>query len=240
MKELSVVVLCFKSGHYAKEFATQISNELETENLNYELVLVGNYIKNSNDKTPEIINELVRANSKFIGITREKKGMMGWDMRLGLEVSKGKYVAVIDGDGQMPTSDILKVYHKIKNGNFDIVKTYRRVRHDGVYRKVLSQSYNFLLRVLFPQIGNIRDVNSKPKILKRSVLNSMDLNSNDWFTDSEIMIEAVRLNLKVGEIATVFQKNERRKTFVSYATILEFIWNLFKYRFLRKCLNDKK
>ena len=49
MKELSVVVLCFKSGHYAKEFATQISNELETENLNYELVLVGNYIKNSND-----------------------------------------------------------------------------------------------------------------------------------------------------------------------------------------------
>ncbi|MBK6275601.1 MAG: hypothetical protein IPF58_13285 [Saprospirales bacterium] len=59
----------------------------------------------------------------------------------------------------------------------------------------------------------------------------MELRSNDWFTDAEIMIEALKLNMKICELSTVFYKNERRSSFVGLSTVFEFIYNLFYYRF---------
>lgn len=48
----------------------------------------------------------------------------------------------------------------------------------------------------------------------------MNLKSNDWFTDAEIMIEANRLKLRICDIATVFYNNERRSSFVRPTTFL--------------------
>jgi hypothetical protein len=48
----------------------------------------------------------------------------------------------------------------------------------------------------------------------------MNLLSNDWFTDAEIMIQALNNKIKICEVATVFYKNERRASFVSVGTFL--------------------
>jgi hypothetical protein len=58
--------------------------------------------------------------------------------------------------------------------------------------------------------------------------------SNDWFTDAEIMIEALRHNLSIGEVSTVFFRNERRGTLVRFSAIFEFLGNLIYYRFIKK------
>lgn len=156
---------------------------------------------------------------------------MGWDMRKGLEASKGRYICVLDGDGQMPASDIISVYSIIKTGKFDIVKTYRTIRHDGWYRMLLSKTYNIIFNLLYRPNIHLRDINAKPKIITRSAYKQLSLQSNDWFTDAEIMIQAINLQLSICEIATVFYKNERRKSFVNIRTVLEFTYNLFYYRF---------
>lgn len=231
--ELSVVVLCYRAEEYAREFIAQISDELQSSDINYELVLVGNYLPGTNDKTPVIVRDIARLDPRIRTVTEEKAGMMGWDMRSGLEVATGRHLAVIDGDGQMPTSDIVKVYRMLQVGHYDIVKTFRAKRFDGLYRKTLSTFYNLLFRLFYPSASMLRDINSKPKVMTRETYEKMDLVSNDWFTDAEIMIEALRNEVHIGEVSTIFHQNERRSSFVPVSAIFEFIGNLIYYRFFK-------
>jgi len=228
--ELSVVVLCYRSQDLARELALQLTLELEQAKLDYELILVANYDANGADPTPEIVRKLAETRPRISAITRVKEGRMGWDMRSGLDAARGAHLAVIDGDGQMPVSDIVKVYRLLQAGHYDLVKTFRSQRFDGAYRVTISWCYNVLFRLLFSGAAKFRDINSKPKVMTRAAYQRMRLVSNDWFTDAEIMIEAIRNELRVGEISTIFLKNERRATFVPVSAIWEFLRNLIYYR----------
>ena len=228
--EISVVVLCYKTEDFAREFSQKIITMLEKENIDYELVLVGNYHLGSGDKTPQVVKSLAKENPRIIAVARPKEGMMSWDMRTGLELTKGRYIAVIDGDGQMPYQDILKVYKMIKSGKYDFCKTYRTERYDSLYRKLISLVYNFIFNILFYP-GTGRDLNSKPKIITREAYEKLKLTSSGWFIDAEIMIQARRFGFRIGEIPTVFDRNITGKySYVRFSAIWEFIKNMVIFR----------
>ena len=233
--ELSVVILCYHSADVVRDLVAQVERELEEARVDYELVLVGNYLPgDTKDPTPTVLKDLANGKPRFHVVAKEKEGMMGWDMRSGLESASGRHIAVIDGDGQMPMSDVIKVYRVLQVGKYDLVKTFRAQRQDGWYRRTISGFYNFLFRLLYPAAHVFRDINSKPKVMTREAYQKIHLVSNDWFTDAEIMIEALHHNLSVGEVSTVFYKNERRGTFVPFSALYEFLSNLIYYRFIKK------
>ena len=233
--ELSVVILCYHSADVVRILVAQVERELEEAKIDYELVLVGNYLPgDTTDPTPAVLKELAAGKPRYVVVAREKEGMMGWDMRSGLEAATGRHIAVIDGDGQMPMSDVMKVYRVLQVGKYDLVKTFRAQRQDGAYRRTISGIYNFLFRLMYPAAHVFRDINSKPKIMTREAYQKIHLVSNDWFTDAEIMIEALRHDLSVGEVSTVFYRNERRGTFVPFSALWEFLSNLLYYRFIKK------
>ena len=154
---------------------------------------------------------------------------MGWDLKSGLQVATGKTLAVIDGDGQMPYTDVLRVYKLMVEKGFDFVKTVRIQRNDGYYRKFISLIYNSMFKILFPGV-NAWDINSKPKIMTRNIYQKMDLKSNGWFIDAEIMIQAARFKARIGKVETVFHSISSRPSFVKPMAILEFLGNLIFYR----------
>jgi len=232
--ELSVVVLCYRAEDLAREFVGQLKRELEEAGIDYELVLVANYHAERPDKTPEIVREIAKGNPRIKVVAKLKEGMMGWDMRSGLEAATGAHIAVIDGDAQMPSSDIVKVYRMLQVGKYDLVKTFRAQRFDGIYRRTISFWYNVLFRFLFPESAKFRDINSKPKVMTWDAYKKLHLVSSDWFTDAEIMIEALKNKLNIGEVSTIFHHNERRASFVRFGTIFEFMKNLLYYRFIKK------
>ncbi len=230
LPELSVVVLCYKGGETIVPFLEQMERELREGSMeNYELVLVGNYFPGIGDPTPAVITRLAERNTKITPVLLEKKGMMGWDARTGLRAATGQAIALIDGDGQMPSRDIVRLYRVLKSGEFDLVKTFRKTRMDGAYRKFISGWYNRLFHLLFPG-ASFRDVNAKPKLITRVAYDKMHLSCDGWFFDGEIMLESMRLDLNVAEVPTVFLKNEWRGSFVRVWTVLEFIRDLARYR----------
>jgi glycosyltransferase involved in cell wall biosynthesis len=229
--ELSVVVLCYRSGDFASVFAAELKKVLEENRLDYEMVLVGNYqpaMKDS-DKTPAIVRNLAAGDPRIIAVVKEKQGMMGWDMRSGLEAASGQAIAVIDGDGQMPVIDVVRVYRKLVEGDFEIAKTYRTIRFDGLKRVLISKVYNLAAKILFPSV-KVRDINSKPKIFRRSALEKLRLESDGWFIDAEIIIKASNFGISIGEVPTEFHSNKHRPSFVRAGAIFEFIFNLLYYR----------
>jgi glycosyltransferase involved in cell wall biosynthesis len=230
--ELSVVVLCYRSGGAARSFAAHISRSLLDAGIdNYQLVLVGNYVAGGGDTTPDVVRELAAGDPRIVCSAVMKEGMMGWDLRCGLALATGQYLAVIDGDGQVLVEDLVRVYRLLREQGLDLAKTYRRQRGDGLKRKLLSMVFNGLFHVLFPGLL-VRDINAKPKILTRAAFERMTLQSTDWFIDAEIMIQARGLGLRVGETETEFLGLTGRRSFIKLAAVFEFLHNLLRYRIL--------
>ena len=227
--DISIVVLAYRSSETITDFVDSLVDSLENEKLLWEIILVGNYFEGIGDQTPEVVKNVASKDPRIKAVVEIKEGMMGWDMKTGLQVATGKTLAVIDGDGQMPADDVIRVYHLMKENGLDLAKTYRAKRNDGSYRKLISLVYNFIFKILFPGL-NVWDINSKPKIMTRDFFEKIELNSNGWFIDAEIMILARRLYAKIGEIDTVFHDIDSRPSFVKPLSILEFLGNLLWYR----------
>ena len=225
----SLVVLCYRSGQNIIPFVERLQRTLSRCNFTWELVLVGNYIEGSDDETPQVVKKLAEGSNNIRTVIRPKQGMMGWDMRMGLDAARGTYIGVIDGDGQFPPESIIACLLKCELEELDMAKTYRVIRDDGLYRRLISAVYNGIFRVLFG--FKVRDINSKPKIIRRDKYELLHLESDDWFADAEIIIRARELGLKIGETPVHFKSNDNRGSFVKPKAILEFGSNLLKYRF---------
>jgi glycosyltransferase involved in cell wall biosynthesis len=164
---------------------------------------------------------------------------MGWDMRRGLDACCGKYIGVIDGDGQFPVEAIFSCFAKIKSDDFDLVKTYRVHRKDSIYRTFISTAYNVLFHLFFRGSSGLRDVNSKPKIIARKAYERMTLRSSDWFIDAELILNCINLNLRIYEIPVEFQSLGKRKSFVKPGAILEFLRHMIEFRLHSPTGNNK-
>lgn len=234
----SLVVLCYRSQESIIARVEELTRMFSFFNFSYEMILVGNYQEGSDDRTPKIVKDLEHRVPHVRAVVLPKQGMMGWDMRSGLDAAKGEYICIIDGDGQYPLESIFSCLIKIHTEKLDVVKTYRVVREDSFYRYVISRVYNMLFRVLFR--SRYRDVNSKPKIIRRDKYELLDLQSDDWFTDAEIMLRAQELDLRVAEIPIHFYAIDERSSFVKPGAIWEFIRNMWSYRFHRKPAAKKR
>lgn len=230
MVELSVVVLCYHSEKAVRPLFNNLKVMLDSLSIEYEIILVANDFEDSKDKTRELVRTIADENQEVIAMTLKKEGMMGWDMIQGINASNGKFICVIDGDGQFPIASIKEVYSTIKSKKCDIVKTFRHQRHDGFNRKILSVSYNTVFRILYPGLHS-KDINSKPKIFTKKTIARLELESTGWFIDAEIMIKARKLKLEIEEIPIVFLVNENRKSFVKMDAIVEFLIHLIWYKF---------
>jgi len=227
---LSLVILCYRSGEFAREFTKRTLKMFEEYGItSFELILVGNYFPGCGDRTPEIVRELADGDPRIRCQAEPKEGYMGWDLRSGLRQARGEVIAFIDGDGQMPIKDVGRLYRLIKDSDFDLVKTYRTQRADGWKRRILTTGYNLLFHLLFPGL-QAHDMNAKPKIFSREAYEKMNLESDGWFIDAEIMIEARRHAMSIGEMPTEFRCLRNRASFVSYGAAFEFLWHLLRSR----------
>lgn len=228
--ELSIVVLCYKSGKSVIPFVEKLRTAVEGVTQNWEIVLVGNYKKGDTaDETPRIVAEIAATDSRLKALTLEKQGWMGWDARTGLAAATGETIALIDGDNQMPPEDVVRVYQKLHEGNYDAVSTFRTKRGDGFARVVQSLGYNMVFSLLFPGTG-LSDINAKPKIIRRALFDKLQLTADGWFLDAEIVIQLRRHKAKLAEIPAVFLAAQDRKSFVRLGAIWEFVINLIRAR----------
>ncbi|MEP7013115.1 MAG: glycosyltransferase [Acidobacteriota bacterium] len=232
LPDLSVVVLCYRSGIDVRAHAERIRAALLDNGIaDYQLVLVGNFVPGSDDATPDVVRQLAADDPRILCSAVAKKGMMGWDLRTGLALATGKCLAVIDGDGQILELDLVRVYRLLQERDLDLAKTYRTRRGDGPKRKLYSLVFNGFFHVLFPGLG-LRDVNAKPKILTRAAYERLALEADDWFIDAEMMIQARRLGFRVGEVETEFLGLTGRRSFINLAAVAQFLGNLVRYRVL--------
>lgn len=223
--ELSAIVLCYRAEESIRLVIDPLYEQLEAAGVPYELLLVANYNAGQADSTPAVVEAFAREHDHVRYLAEVKAGAMGWDMRSGFAAARGDYLIVIDGDAQNPVEDLVRMYWEMKATGASVMKGRRISRFDGAYRRIVSTGFNLLFMILFGTRG-LWDINGKPKGLTRAAYERMDLRSDDWFIDAEIILEARRLGLAVSEMPVVFRRNEERASFVRVSAIWEFLRNM--------------
>lgn len=229
--DVSVVILCYKAGEHVHERTAEMKRLLEKRGVTFEIVLVGNFNRHERDtdQTPRFVREEADSDERVHALTDEKQGMFGWDVRQGLAQARGRYIAFIDGDGQNPFEDIIRCYDAMLDGHADMALPFRVTRNDGLNRILISRIFNMLTRALFPRV-DVYDINAKPKMFTREALSRLQLKSNDWFVDAEIILQATKGSFRIRQFPTVFLRNQKRSSFVNVTTLFEFMINLVTYR----------
>jgi glycosyltransferase involved in cell wall biosynthesis len=227
--DLSVVVLCYRAEADLHDVIGPLHRQLEASGIHYELVLVANFWPEAEDGTPEHAAAFARDHPNVVVAAEPKRGAMGWDLRSGLRVAAGDYLVYLDGDGQVPTEAVLDVYRRLKETGADVAKGRRHFRDDGSVRTLTSLGFNVLFRLLFGTRG-IWDVNGQPKGLTRAAYERLDLRTDDWFTDAEILLKAKAAGLEIVEVPVHFLAKRTTGSHVGLETVWEFLLNMIRWR----------
>jgi glycosyltransferase involved in cell wall biosynthesis len=227
--ELSAIVLSYKAGESLVGVVEPLYEQLEASGVSYELILVANFWPGGDDVTPCVANAFADGREAVRVLAERKEGAMGWDMRSGFAAATGGWLVVIDGDAQNPADDVLRMFHAMRETGVDVMKGRRTLRHDGIYRQLVSIVYNVAFRLFFRTKG-LWDINGKPKGLTRAAYERLELRSDDWFIDAEIVLEARSHGLRIGELPVEFFRNEERASLVRPAAIWEFARNMIRVR----------
>ena len=107
----SVIIPTFNQDNFLKQALNCLRNQ--TFN-NFETIIIDNH---SNDKTQSICEsfELRKIYKKI-----QNEGIIAKSRNLGIEVSRGKWLAFLDTDDLWTNNKLEKVHAEIKNKTFDV------------------------------------------------------------------------------------------------------------------------
>jgi len=225
---VSIVLPCYNEQDCLRATVPPLIDAFRRDGDDFELILVDN---GSTDRTAEVIDRLVAEGLPVTKAVVAVNRGQGLGIRTGLGVARGEIVGYVSADGQVKPDEVANVYRAAKRAEVPaLAKARRRDRHDGLRRAIISLGYNALMKLLFPGMPS-SDVNANPKFLSAESLERMELVSDDWFLEAEIMLKAQYMGLRVVEVDVSGKPREAGSSHVRLSAILEFLRNMLVYRF---------
>ncbi len=193
------------------------------EIIDYEIVLVDD---GSSDSTPQLVDELASQHESVIAVHHARNRGLGASVRSGFDAATGDIVLYTDADLPFDLLLLDKAFRLLRIYDADIVSMYRFDRtSEGPKRYWFSHVYNWLVRY---SLGvKLRDVNFAGKLIRRDVLDHVDLRSEGSFIDVELMAQATRLGYAVIQFGVdYFPRTRGTSTLAAPNVILNILRDL--------------
>lgn len=142
--DLSVVVPIYNERDNVRPLAEDIIANVESLDLDYEVILVND---GSTDGSSELLDALAGENPRIRVIHFLHNCGQTLAMAAGMHESRGRVIVTMDGDRQNDPADIGAMLAKLDEG-YDCVCGWRKDRHDGGLRKLVSKAANVIIRRL--------------------------------------------------------------------------------------------
>jgi glycosyltransferase involved in cell wall biosynthesis len=183
IKSISWVLPLFNEAEYVGitiPAAIALMNSLGME---YEIIIVDD---GSSDESTDLIHEFMRENRNIRLLRHEQNRGLGACLRTGFNAAAKEIVIYTDID--MPfdftlLKDILPLIEKA-----DIVHGYRTGSRESFKRTMYTRIYNFLIRKIFGL--PVTDVNFSLDIIRRDIINGLNLKSEASFIAAELLTKA--------------------------------------------------
>jgi glycosyltransferase involved in cell wall biosynthesis len=157
----------------------------------------------STDDTDKVARHLAATMRGVAAIHLPRKGR-GYALRAAWSTSDAPVVAYMDVDLSTSLPALLPLVAPLLSGHRDVTIGSRLapgahvVR--GPKRELISRSYNLLLKLTLQ--GRFSDAQCGFKALRRDAAAKLLplIEDNDWFFDTELLVTAERLGLRIGEV----------------------------------------
>ena len=190
---ISIVLPAYNEEDNIKTAVTRCVAVLEKLGLPHEIIVVDD---GSRDQTSGICRDLVEKNRCVRFVQFERNRGYGVALRSGFLEAKYNLVFYTDSDNQFDVSELKYLLPIIDS--YDLVVGFRIYRYDRPLRLFLSWGYNMLIRLLFRI--RLHDIDCSFKLFRREIFDAMNLSSDDFFIDTEIMLKAKRLGYRINEV----------------------------------------
>lgn len=180
----AVIEQCIHTGkQIAKKFSVLVIND------------------GSTDHTPHILDELANTYPNVILLTHQRNAGYGPTIKELYIKAGNDWMFTVPGDNQIPPQEISKLIPLTTS--YDIIIGKREQRNDNLLRYAQSKIYNTLLRYLYGI--QISDINST-RLMRRTVIQALSIQSDSPFVDAELVIKAIRDGFKTIEVPIIHKR----------------------------------
>ena len=213
---ISLVVPVFNEEENLAHAVDVASRALVEFTSQYEIILVDDA---STDRTAEIIHALASADPHLHGIRHERNQKLGGTLRDGFAAASLELVLYMDADLPFDPREIGRAISAMEVTRADMIAAYRYDRTgEGLRRAIYSYVYNGIIGVLFGWPH--RDINFAFKLMRREVLEAVELRSEGSLISAELVTKTKNLGFTVQQIGLdYFPRTRGRSTLSSLGVI---------------------
>jgi glycosyltransferase involved in cell wall biosynthesis len=180
LPSLSVFFPCYNEAANIPLFIQEALEVLPLVAKQFEIIIVNDGSKDGSGAVADVFAE---QDKRIRVIHHETNRGYGAALRSGFEAARYDWVFFTDGDLQFKLAQIKKFVQY--SDRFSVVIGYRRSRADGGIRAANARIFKLYIDILFRL--HVTDIDCAFKLLKRSVLQQVKLESTGAFTSSELL-----------------------------------------------------
>jgi glycosyltransferase involved in cell wall biosynthesis len=182
----------------------------------YEIIIVDDA---STDRSAEIVRRLAAVNPRVRMVQHEVNRKLGASLKTGYAAAAKELVVYMDADLPFDPREIVRALRVLHVTRADLVAGYRLDRTaEGLRRTVYSYLYNTLIGLLFGWPH--RDINFSFKLMRREVLQAIELKAEGSLIDAELIVKAKNLGFVIQQLGLDYFPRTRGRSTLSSPTVI--------------------
>lgn len=193
----------------------------------YEVLIVDDA---STDSSPAMVAARAAENPRIRMIRHQKNRKLGGSLKSGFAAATKDLVLYMDADLPFDPDVLGRAIRAMEVTGADLIAGYRHDRTmEGWRRTLYSYVYNALIGILFGWPH--RDINFSFKLMKREVLEAIELKSEGSLIDAELIVKAKNRGFAIQQIGLDYFPRIRGTSHLSsprvILKILAELWKLY-------------
>jgi len=232
LQSLSIFFPCYNDEGTIGSLVRLAFRAAEELTDDYEVIVVDDF---SADRSRAVLQELAKSNPRLRAVFHDANRGYGGALKSGFAAAQKDFIFYTDGDGQYDVGELPRLAERMREG-VDVVNGFKVNRADPWFRRLIGWGYNLAARFAFGL--KVRDVDCDFRLLRRSVLEKVKLESDTGIVCVEMMKKIQDAGFRVEEVPVRhFPRLYGRSQFFSLPHLTRSVLALVRFWWqTRQCL----
>ncbi len=222
-QSVSLVIPMYNEELNIEHAVAMAIDSLEKHAGDWEIIVVDDA---STDASPRIVEKLAAAEPRIRIVTHPRNRKLGGTLRSGFSAATRDLVFYMDADIPFDPDVLGRAMRAMELTGADMIAAYRHDRTlEGFKRGLYTLVYNWLIGVLFGWPH--RDINFSFKLMKRQVIETIELKSEGSLIDAELVVKAKNRGFSIQQIGIDYFPRSRGESHLgSFNVVLKILREL--------------